>query len=215
MPDAASSAVKPHRVFAALYDRQLRSLEHGWLGQRRAELVSELPGRVLEVGAGTGANLPHYRRADRLIACEPDSAMRARLVRKLAAARIPVEVCDAPVEDLPDDTGSVDAVVCMLVLCTVPDPVAALAQVHRVLRPGGRLVLLEHVRAAGRLAGWQDRLAPLQVRLAAGCHPNRDTLRALSAAGFEVQELDIFEPSPNSPLTRPFIAATAIRGADA
>jgi ubiquinone/menaquinone biosynthesis C-methylase UbiE len=196
---------RAHRLFAALYDRQLAPLERGWLGRRRAALVGDLGGRVIEVGAGTGASLAHYRRAATVVACEPDPAMRTRLAAKLAGAPVPVEVSPAPAEALPFPDASFDAAVSMLVLCTVADPAAALAELRRVLRPGGRLVFLEHVRAEGRLARWQDRLAPLQVWFAGGCHPNRDLEAAIAAAGFVVAELERFEPTPNSPLTRPFI----------
>jgi ubiquinone/menaquinone biosynthesis C-methylase UbiE len=199
------------RIFAALYDRQLRPLEDGWLGQRRAALLGDLDGEVLEVGAGTGANLAHYRQAGTVVACEPDPAMRKRLAAKLAAAPVPVELSDAPAEALPFADASFDVVVCTLVLCTVPDPAVALAEVARVLRPGGRLAFLEHVRAEGRLATWQDRLTPVQVWLAGGCHPNRDLEAAITAAGFTLGPLERFEPSPNSPLTRPFIQGTATR----
>jgi ubiquinone/menaquinone biosynthesis C-methylase UbiE len=93
--------VRPHRIFAALYDRQLRPLERGWLGQRRATLLGELTGHLLEVGAGTGTNLADCQHASKVVACEPDPAMRARLARKLPAARVPVQLCDAPAEALP------------------------------------------------------------------------------------------------------------------
>jgi|SRR6266571_697386 len=203
--------VRPHRIYAALYDLQLRPLERGWLGQRRAAVLGDLAGQVLEVGAGTGTNLACYQHASKVVACEPDPAMRARLAGKLASARVPVELCDAPAEALPFADQSFDVVVCMLVLCTVPDLATALAELSRVLRPGGRLVFLEHVRAQGRLARWQDRLTPLWVCFAAGCHPNRDTQAAITAAGFAVGPLEVFEPKPNSALTRPFIQGAATR----
>ena len=203
--------VRPRRIFAALYDRQLRPLERGWLGQRRGALLGELTGQVLEVGAGTGGNLAHYRHAGKVVACEPDPAMRARLAGKLADAPVPVQLCDAAAEALPFADQSFDVVVCTLVLCTVPDPPAALAESYRVLRPGGRLAFLEHVRGRGRLARWQDQLTPLQVWFAGGCHPNRDTQAAIADAGFAVGPLEVFEPTPNSPITRPFIQGAATR----
>jgi|SRR5215218_1830355 len=203
--------VRPRRIFAALYDRQLRPLERGWLGQRRGALLGELTGQVLEVGAGTGGNLAHYRHAGKVVACEPDPAMRARLAGKLADAPVPVQLCDAAAEALPFADQSFDVVVCTLVLCTVPDLPAALAESYRVLRPGGRLAFLEHVRGRGRLARWQDRLTPLQVWFAGGCHPNRDTQAAIADAGFAIGPLEVFEPTPNSPITRPFIQGAATR----
>ena len=203
--------MRPHRIHAALYDRQLRPLERGWLGQRRAALLGELAGQVLEVGAGTGTNLAYYQQASKVVACEPDPAMRARLAGKLATARVPVELCDAPAEALPFADQRFDVVVCVLVLCTVSDLATALAELYRVLRPGGRLVFLEHVRAQGRLARWQDRLTPLWVWFLAGCHPNRGTQAAIAAAGFAVGPVEVFEPRPNSPITRPFIQGAATR----
>jgi ubiquinone/menaquinone biosynthesis C-methylase UbiE len=176
--------VQGHRVFAASYDLMVRWMERGWLGEKRGELVGGLTGRVLDVGAGTGANLPHYRAATEVTLAEPDPAMRARLEAKLHTAAVPVRVSDAPAEGLPFPDASFDAVVCTLVLCTVEDPERALGEVRRVLVPGGRLVLIEHVRGEGRLAVWQDRLTPLWRRLAAGCHLNRDTAAALRRAGF-------------------------------
>jgi ubiquinone/menaquinone biosynthesis C-methylase UbiE len=203
--------VRSHRIFAALYDRQLRPLERGWLRRRRAALLADLAGQVLEVGAGTGSNLAHYQHASKVVVCEPDPAMHKRLAVRLPAARVPVELCDAAAEALPFADQSFDVVVSVLVLCTVADPAAALAEAYRVLRPGGRLVFLEHVRGQGRLAGWQDRLTPLQVRLAGGCHPNRDSQAAIAAAGFTIGPLERFEPTPNSPITRPFIQGAATR----
>ena len=197
------------RLFAAVYERQLAPVERGWLGERRAALVGDLAGRVVEVGAGTGASLGHYRLAAGVVACEPDPAMRARLAAKLAGARVPVEVSPAAAEALPFPDASFDAAVCQLVLCSVPDPAAALAELRRVLRPGGRLVFLEHVRAEGRLGAWQDRLAPLHALLVGGCRPNRDLAGAIAAAGFALEHLERFEPAPNSPLTRPFIQGAA------
>jgi ubiquinone/menaquinone biosynthesis C-methylase UbiE len=201
------TTVKPRRLFAAVYDRQLRGVERGWLGQSRAALAGALTGEVLEVGAGTGANLAHYRHATRVVACEPDPAMRARLARKLPTARVAVELCDASAEALPFADQSFDAVVCMLVLCTVAQPARALAEIGRVLRPGGRLAFLEHVRAQGRLARWQDRLTPLQVRLS-GCHLNRDSQAAIAAAGFTIEHLEVLRPR-SSFLTQPFIQGIA------
>ena len=203
--------VRPHRIFAALYDRQLRPLERGWLGRRRAALLADLAGQVLEVGAGTGSNLAQYQHASKVVMCEPDPAMRKRLAVRLPAARVPVELCDAAAEALPFADQSFDVVVSVLVLCTVADPAAALAEAYRVLRPGGRLVFLEHVRGQERLARWQDRLTPLQVRFAGGCHPNRDSQAAIAAAGFTIGPLERFEPTPNSTITRPFIQGAATR----
>jgi ubiquinone/menaquinone biosynthesis C-methylase UbiE len=198
-----------HPLFAAVYDAMNRPLEARLFGQRRARLLADLTGTVLDVGAGTGANLRHFRRAARVVAAEPDPAMRARLARKLSEASVPVEIVAAPAEQLPYPDRSFDAVVCTLVLCTVADPDRALAEIRRVLVPGGSLVVLEHVRGQGRLATWQDRLTSLWSRLAAGCHPNRDTRAAIERAGFEFRHVEEFAPLPAWVLTRTMLEAEA------
>ncbi|MGH3978828.1 MAG: class I SAM-dependent methyltransferase [Pseudonocardiaceae bacterium] len=200
-----------HPLFAASYDTLTRPLETRLFGERRARLLTDLTGTVLDVGAGTGANLQYFRRTDRVVASEPDPAMRKRLAVKLGEATVPVEIDDAAAESLPYPDASFDAVVCTLVLCTVTDPDRALAQARRVLVPGGRLVVLEHVRGRGRLATWQDRLTPLWSRLAAGCHPNRDTRAAIERAGFTFQRVEEFAPLPRWVITRTMLEAVASR----
>lgn len=198
-----------HRVFAALYDRLNGAMERGWMGERRSRLLAGARGEVLEIGGGTGANLPHYRDVERVTVSEPDPFMRAKLRPKLSGVRVPVEVSDAGAEMLPFPDASFDAVVSTLVLCTVPERDAALVEIRRVLRPGGRLLFIEHVRAEGRAARWQDRIEPVWRRLLAGCHPNRDTVAAIRAAGFEIESLERFEPPvPLSRLT-PHVQGTA------
>ncbi len=199
-----------HPIFAAVYDAMNRPLERQLFGQRRARLLADLTGTVLDVGAGTGANLRYFRHANLVVAAEPDPAMRARLARKLSEASVPVEIAAAPAEDLPYPAGSFDTVVATLVLCTVADPARALAEIRRVLVPGGSLVVLEHVRGEGRLATWQDRLTPLWSRLAAGCHPNRDTRAAIERAGFGFRHVEEFAPLPSWVLTRTMLEAVAV-----
>jgi ubiquinone/menaquinone biosynthesis C-methylase UbiE len=177
-----------HPIFAALYDRMLARAERGGLGDMRRSLLAGASGRTLELGAGTGANLAHYPEAvDELMLTEPDPHMARRLRERLAAEPPPFryEVVDAGAEDLPFDDGSFDTVVSTLVFCTVGDPRAAAAEVARVLRPGGSLLVLEHVRDDGRIGGWQDRLERPWGWVAGGCHPNRDTAATLAEAGLE------------------------------
>ena len=172
------------------------------MGERRARLLAGARGAVLEIGGGTGANLPHYRDVERVTVSEPDPFMRRRLSPKLEAALVPVEVSEAGAEALTFPDGSFDTVVSTLVLCTVPDQGSALAEVRRVLRPGGRLLFIEHVRAEGSAARWQDRIEPVWGCVFGGCHPNRDTLVAIEAAGFEVEIFESFHPPvPLSRLT--------------
>lgn len=194
-----------------IYDILGRFGERGGLAARRASLVADLEGEVLDVGAGTGFNVPHYRRATRVVAVEPDPSMARRLRDRAASARVAVEIVAAPAEALPFDERAFDAAVATLVLCSVEDQGRALAEVHRVLRPGGRLVFLEHVRGEGRLARWQDRLDPVQVRLAGGCHLNRDTGGAIARSGFEVRSLERFRLPGAHPFVRPAIQGVAIR----
>jgi ubiquinone/menaquinone biosynthesis C-methylase UbiE len=197
-----SSMKVGHPIFAALYDPVGASAERRWMGGRRRRLLAGARGAVLEIGGGTGANLAHYRDVDRVTIAEPDPFMRNRIDPKLEDARVPVEVSAAGAEALPFPDGSFDTVVSTLVLCTVPDQEAALDEVRRVLRPGGRLLFIEHVRAAGSAARWQDRLEPLWRRLLGGCHPNRDTVAAIQEAGFEIETFESFyPPDPLSVLT--------------
>jgi ubiquinone/menaquinone biosynthesis C-methylase UbiE len=184
-----------HRLFAALYDRMNAAAERRWMGKRRANLLADARGVVLEIGGGTGANLPYYRDVERLVIAEPDPFMRKQLRPKLAQANVRVEVSDADAQSLPFADGSFDTVVSTLVFCTIRDPQGALMEIRRVLRPaGGRLLFLEHIRGEGKVARWQDRLQPLWSWLLAGCHPNRDTAATVEATGFRVEKLERFEP---------------------
>jgi ubiquinone/menaquinone biosynthesis C-methylase UbiE len=183
-----------HPIFASLYDPVGASAERRWMGGRRKRLLAGARGAVLEIGGGTGANLAHYHDVDRVTIAEPDPFMRDRIGPKLEDARVPVEVSAAGAEALPFPDGSFDTVVSTLVLCTVPDQEDALDEVRRVLRLGGRLLFIEHVRATGSAARWQDRLEPLWRRLLGGCHPNRDTVAAIEEAGFEIETFESFYP---------------------
>ncbi len=181
------------RLFAAVYDRMIAASEEACVGEWRAQLLAGLTGDVLELGAGTGLNLARYPTAvGRLVLVEPDRHRRTKLVARVdeVAPPFPVEVVDAGAERLPFDDATFDAVVSTLVLCSVPYPAAAVAEARRVLRPGGRLVFLEHVLADAdkpRRRAWQRRIEPLWKRAAGGCHLTRDTLAVIEAAGFEVE----------------------------
>ena len=194
-----------------LYDLLGRKQERGQLGAMRRSLLAELEGDVVEIGAGTGANLPHYRRASRVVAVEPDASMAARIAPKAARASVPVEVVDASVEALPFPDASFDAAVSTFVLCSVDDPAAALAEVERVLRTDGRLVVLEHVGGEGTLRRWQERLTPLHRRVAGNCHLARDTHAALARAGFDVEEVRPTRIPGSHPLVRSGIQGRATR----
>jgi ubiquinone/menaquinone biosynthesis C-methylase UbiE len=179
------------------------------MGDRRRELLASARGRVLEVGAGTGANLPHYPAVEELILTEPSESMRKRLAPKLAESSLPARVVAAPAEALPVADGSVDTVVVTIALCSVDEPARALGEIRRVLADGGRLLFIEHVRGEGRRGRWQDRVTPLWRRLFGGCHPNRDTLAAIRAAGFEVEDQTTRDDGPAPVLVRPIVVGRA------
>jgi ubiquinone/menaquinone biosynthesis C-methylase UbiE len=184
-------------------------LERAVLAERRARLLAALDGQVLDVGAGTGANLPHYRKASQVTAAEPDPAMRRRLAAKAATAPVPVEVTSDAAESLRRPAASFDAVVFTLVLCSVASPDHAPAEARRVLRPDVRLIVLEHVRGTGRLARWQDRLTPAWSRINARCHLNRDIAATIQRAGFTVETAESFDPYPRWVPARPLLEAVA------
>ena len=205
---------KQHRFFAAIYDRMLAGTEKAGLRQMRADLVGRARGRTLELGAGTGLNLEHYKTAvTELVLTEPDRFMAKRLRDRIAAeppAPGLVDVVEAPAESLPFDDASFDSVVGTLVLCTVDDPERVTREIARVLRDDGEFLYLEHVRdpEEGRLARWQYRLERPWGWLAAGCHPNRATAGILAAAGFSTEPADGTLPKAG-PLVRPVIHGSA------
>jgi ubiquinone/menaquinone biosynthesis C-methylase UbiE len=180
------------RIFAAAYDRMSAGTEKAGLADHRRKLLAGARGRVLEIGAGTGANLGFYGDGvESLTVVEPDAPMAERLERKAEQLGRPVELVKAPAEALPFADDSFDVVVSTLVLCTVGDQAKALAELRRVLKPGGRLLFIEHVRAedAG-LARWQDRLNGINRVVARGCNCNRSTVDAIRGAGFAIVELE-------------------------
>lgn len=199
------------RLSALFYDRMCRRVERETLGEWRRDLLAPLSGEVLEIGSGTGLNLPFYPSSvDRVILSEPDPHMRNQLRKKLAQARAEmVTVMDATVDALPLPDRSVDAVVATLVLCSVPDQRSALAEIHRVLRPWGQFVFLEHVAAEGRprLLRWQQRIEPIWKRLAGNCHLTRRTEAVIEGSGLVIERVTRAEFFPAPALVR-----TSIRG---
>jgi ubiquinone/menaquinone biosynthesis C-methylase UbiE len=202
------------RIFAAGYDRLMADTEQAGLGERRRALLAPLSGRVVEIGGGTGANVPHYGGAvTELVITEPEEPMARRLEQKLTEHGLPAKVVRAPAEALPFEDGSFDFAVATLVLCTVSDQPRALSELRRVLKPEGKLVFIEHVRAEDPgLARWQDRLDPLWVRVGHGCRCNRSTLEGIRAAGFKVDEVEHGRMPKAFPIVKPMIRGVAARG---
>lgn len=202
------------RFMAAIYDRFMRGMEATSGALWRHELLADLSGEVLEVGAGTGRNLDHYPEGlSRLVLSEPDPHMRARLEARLAKEpRAEVRVTAWPADALDAPDASFDAVVCTLVLCSVPDPARALAEMRRVLRPGGTLRFIEHVRSTrpGR-AKWQRRLEPGWKVLAGNCHLCRETHETIAGAGFSVEQITRESARKAMPIVREVVRGRAVR----
>jgi ubiquinone/menaquinone biosynthesis C-methylase UbiE len=179
--------------------------------EHRRALLSNATGRVVEVGAGTGLNLRYYPAAvTEVIALEPDPHMFRRLAAEAGSASMPVDLRRASAEALPIETRWADTVVMSLVLCSVQDVPTALAEARRVLRPGGRLLFFEHVRAEDpRLARRQDRYERPWGWFGAGCHPNRDSVGAISDAGFEIRDLERFDEA-SALLAKPHVLGWAV-----
>jgi SAM-dependent methyltransferase len=199
------------RAFAALYDRGLKATEENGLRDMRRQLLSEASGRTIDLGAGTGVNLGLFPEAvSELVMAEPDPHMLKQL-RAKAAGRGGVEITDASAQELPFADDSFDTAVFTLVLCTVPDPEAALRETARVLKPGGKLLFIEHVRAdeAG-LAGWQDRLEKPWRFLADGCHCNRDTVAMIDASPLKLEQVEQGQLPKAPPIVRPLIRGSAV-----
>jgi ubiquinone/menaquinone biosynthesis C-methylase UbiE len=200
------------RAFTALYDRTLQATEEAGLREMRRQTLAGAQGRTLDVGAGTGANLGLYpETVSELVLAEPDPHMLRRLRAKLAEAGGGAEIVAAPAERLPFADAEFDTVAFTLVLCTVPDPRAALGEAARVLRPGGRLLFVEHVRSPDPgAARWQDRLERPWRFFGDGCHCNRDTIAAIEASPLTIEALERGRLPKAPPILRPLARGSAI-----
>jgi ubiquinone/menaquinone biosynthesis C-methylase UbiE len=188
-----------HPIFARVYARFAQMSERRGGAEHRQRLLVGLGGRVIELGAGSGANFPHYPTSvSEVVAVEPERYLRERAQRAAAAAKVPISVEPGDAERLPGETATFDAGVVALVLCTVPDQRSALAELFRVIRPGGELRFYEHVLAEDRLEARFQRIADatLWPRVAGGCHLARDTATAIQQAGFVLEKCERFNFSP-------------------
>jgi ubiquinone/menaquinone biosynthesis C-methylase UbiE len=186
-----------HPIFARLYTR-LASAPDPRADANRRELLQDLSGRVVEVGAGNGLNFRHYpATVGEVVAVEPEAYLRERAAEAATTAPVSVRVVDGVADKLPLPDGEFDAAVASLVLCSVADQPAALAEIKRVLRPGGELRFYEHVLAEdAKVRRLQRTLAPAWPHFAGGCHLDRDTPSAITDAGFEIERLRRFPFRP-------------------
>jgi ubiquinone/menaquinone biosynthesis C-methylase UbiE len=204
-------------TFAYIYDPFLWVGERAGLRAHRHELLGQARGFTVDIGSGTGLNLPHYPdQLDDLVLAEPDAAMRARLRKRVDRSRLQARIVDAPAERLPFADQSVDTVVSTFVLCTVSAPDVALREIRRVLRPDGQLLFIEHVRSESpNLARWQDRLDKPWRRFAQGCRCNRATAELIAASGFEFAERHGAPWPAMPPIVRPLVIGSAqLRSSD-
>jgi ubiquinone/menaquinone biosynthesis C-methylase UbiE len=205
-------SVIPGALWARMYDRINAKAEAAGLVDERRRLLAQATGATIEIGAGTGVNVAHYPTGlERLVYVEPDAHMAARLRRRLDEHGRDAEIVSASAEHLPFVDGTFDTAVATFALCTVHDPEKALEEIRRVLRPGARLLFLEHVRSSEeRLARRQDRIRPV-YRALTGCEPNRATLRTIASSGFAVETVRHGEVPAVPAVERPLIAGVACR----
>ncbi|HEY8766327.1 MAG TPA: class I SAM-dependent methyltransferase [Dehalococcoidia bacterium] len=207
--------MKGHKWFAAIYDKMLASEEKKFLGVIRAEMLKDVTGNVLEIGAGTGVNFQYYQPGAHVTATEPDPYMLERAKKRASEAKVAIELRQVAAEELPFPAASFDFVIDTLVLCSVSDPRKVLSEIKRVLKLGGELRLYEHVRYKNPIGALsQDLISPAWQWFGAGCHPNRNTERYLREAGFELSDVRIRKELPPIPpmiFTRPHLQAVARR----
>jgi SAM-dependent methyltransferase len=201
-PALSDGGFRRGAIALSFYQRRIlphlihRGMRHRRFLPLREQLVEAARGRVLEIGVGSGLNLPLYRRdLEQLTGLDPSPELLARARRSAAWVHFPVRLVEGRAEELPLEDATVDCVVTSWTLCSVADPGQALAEVRRVLRPGGAFLFVEHGRAddAG-VRRWQDRLTPLWCRIAGGCHLNRPMAELIEAAGLDLVELETGYP---------------------
>jgi ubiquinone/menaquinone biosynthesis C-methylase UbiE len=202
-----------HPLFARFFDRLSRAIEPE-AGRYREELLSDLSGRVFELGAGNGINFSHYpQTVEQVIAIEPEPYLRAKAERAARSAQVSVEVRPGVADELDLPDASFDAAVASLVLCTVPDQARALRELRRVLKPGGQLRFFEHVSSPAAAKARVQAIADASrvwPRIGGGCHCARDTLTAIAEAGFDVQRSRNVDVGPSWMLTNPHVLGWAV-----
>jgi ubiquinone/menaquinone biosynthesis C-methylase UbiE len=202
MGDVPNTVDRPHPLFARFYQRAAARADARGGRELRRELVAGLSGRVIEPGSGPGLNFAHYPlQVSEVVAVEPEPRLRAAAVKRAASLALAVRVVPGRIESLPAADHDFDAAVLSVVLCSVEDTSAALAELHRVLRPGGQLRFFEHVRAPKPTLARLQRAADATVwpRLAGGCHTSRDSLSLIRAARFNVEHSRLFPFRPDLP----------------
>jgi ubiquinone/menaquinone biosynthesis C-methylase UbiE len=183
-----------HPIFARVFERVAAKEQEKGQAEHRAELVAGLNGRVIEVGAGHGLNFSHYpSTVSEVLAVEPEDYLRQRAAEAAAKAEVKITVVDGLADALPAEDASFDAGVASLVLCSIGNPGAALAELYRVIRPGGELRFYEHVISEKPgFARFQRAVTPVWKHLAGGCHADRDTKASIKKAGFEIEQVRSF-----------------------
>lgn len=204
-----------HPLFARFYARMSVGMEGAGVDKRRDALLAGLTGSVIEVGAGNGLNFRHYPETiTGALAVEPEHHLRELAQVSAREAKVPITVTDGAAERLPADDESFDAVVASLMLCSVPDQAVALAEMRRVLRPGGELRFMEHVSSDSPVQRRVQRLVDMGLWPVCfgGCHAGRDTVAAIAAAGFTVKDVERYL-MPDSRLwpTTPHALGIAVR----
>jgi ubiquinone/menaquinone biosynthesis C-methylase UbiE len=201
------------RSFTAWYGFMMRLVDERGLRETRREVLGEAHGRVLDVGTGTGSNLPLFPAAvEELVLAEPDAHMQSVLRRRVSdIGGMAIGLTQAPAESLPFEDDSFDCVTATMVICTMPDPRAGLDEIARVLKPGGKLLFLEHVRSGNpRIARAQDRLERSWRFIADGCHCNRDSLAMIEASRLTVQRVTRGYMPLASQFIKPLVFGSAI-----